>query len=433
MRYSVLAKDDNGYIFMNPYENTVTHHGDIDQKTIYVCWEPISGNRIISLKEITSIKWSNEELMNHMKSTDVLWATYRASVILFDALDIRLNICREFRINCMNYNNSELAMLVISKLWEKHIGTPPQLPINYGYTTIDQRVLDNIPKPIVTDIGRAIKTHGTVDYRGLELKYGHGGVHAAKKGVHECEPYEKIVSIDVNAFYASIIRSCNFTPHYVNVDSFHELITDLMKRKTSNRFYKFVLTYLYGNICNPKSWLYNPMIQNFVVYNGQLILTELLYKLCHGNVVPLLVNTDEVIIRIPKSRSDEINKTVDEWCGKYNLTTKSNEYARMVIRDVNNYIAIGEKNNITQDKFEELKSSHPEYYFETLGTKYYVATAKYKGVYRYLPKGLIENPKSELYAKVALWYLYGIDDEEIHDVVDAIRKPIDIKQLEMFK
>lgn len=433
MRYSLIAKKGDGYVYMNPFENTIAHHGDIQPKVIYVSWEPINKGRVISLKKISGSKLTEKELCERFNTDDILWATYKASVVLQDDIAVRMDLFKEFKVNCMNLNKSELALHVISKLWEKYFDSIPELQSRYDTVAFDTIIRSNVNTKLITEVKRAIKTHGVIDFKGLTLKYGEGGVHAAKKGVHECEPYEKIISVDVNAFYASLIKGSKYTPHFVNQDKFRALVNDLIERKQNNKFYKFVLTYLYGNICSNRTWLWNPLLQMDTVINGQLILTELLENVCKTmSIVPLIVNTDEIVIRMPNSRTDDIDKIVNDWCDKYGLTVKTNVYSKMVIRDVNNYIAIGPKTNVSKEIYSDMKSIHPEYYFETLGPNFYVATVKYKGVYRYLPKGLQVNPQADTYLNVAYWYLYGIENDDIKDIVNNVRRPLDVKQLEMF-
>lgn len=439
--YTIVRQVDGGFEVMNPYVNDKIHFvKELDKKPFYVSWEPIDYKaKIISLKKITALNVPDKYLQTVTESNteDVIWNTYLASQYVADELDIRMKLSKEFKKNLLNLTKTELADFVITKLFEKYFGSITKN--NFTPMHIDNLIHKKISGGKLTQ--EAVKMfkankRNTIEYRGLELKYGNGGLHAVKKGIHIAEPYEIFVDIDVNSFYATLIANSEQGPCGTN-GKFKVLINELKQRRNESSFYKFCLTYLYGNICSKNSAFYDWNIQTQTVVNGQLMLTELIESVCTEiqSCVPIMVNTDGIIVRIPVSRAEDLNRIVTEWCSKFNLETKSKTYTKLIIRDVNNYIAVGSKLEVNNDQYSDMKTLHPEYYFSSLGEHLYYAPVKYSGVYRYFRKGLTINPKSELYKAVAEYYLYDIEqvDDEVKKIICNVQRPLDVKQLEIFK
>jgi hypothetical protein len=54
-------------------------------------------------------------------------------------------------------------------------------------------------------------------------------------------------------------------------------------------------------------------------------------------------NTDGITFRVKRSDSDEVDRLVKEWEDITKLEMERNDYSKMYIRDVNNYVAVYEK------------------------------------------------------------------------------------------
>jgi hypothetical protein len=78
-----------------------------------------------------------------------------------------------------------------------------------------------------------------------------------------------------------------------------------------------------------------------ITINGQLLLTMLAEKLVDNipNLTMLQVNTDGVTVKIKKEYYDKLINICNSWEKLTNLELEYAEYSKMVIRDVNNYIA----------------------------------------------------------------------------------------------
>ena len=76
-----------------------------------------------------------------------------------------------------------------------------------------------------------------------------------------------------------------------------------------------------------------------VTINGQLLLTMLCEKLQNISTV-LQINTDGISIKIHKDKLEEMKTIIKWWEDLTQLELESEYYSKMVIRDVNNYLAV---------------------------------------------------------------------------------------------
>lgn len=76
-----------------------------------------------------------------------------------------------------------------------------------------------------------------------------------------------------------------------------------------------------------------------ITLNGQLLLSMLCEQLADISQI-LQANTDGVTIKIHKSKMDRMYEICKEWEDLTQLELEYAEYSKMVIRDVNNYMAV---------------------------------------------------------------------------------------------
>jgi hypothetical protein len=78
----------------------------------------------------------------------------------------------------------------------------------------------------------------------------------------------------------------------------------------------------------------------FTTVNGQLLLTMLLERICERikGSVPIMINTDGFEISIPKQYYNDYIEICKEWEDEQKLILEHDQYEKIVLRDVNNYI-----------------------------------------------------------------------------------------------
>jgi hypothetical protein len=81
-----------------------------------------------------------------------------------------------------------------------------------------------------------------------------------------------------------------------------------------------------------------------ITINGQLSLTMLYEMICEGipGAIPLMQNTDGLETMIPREYVDKYMEICKIWESMTNLQLEHDKYSKIVLGDVNNYIAVNE-------------------------------------------------------------------------------------------
>lgn len=259
-------------------------------------------------------------------------------------------------------------------------------------------VLDNYQKMIVDmnflrdprNKNASEKYHYEVVYKGVTFAYGIGGAHACiKSGIYQSERGYIIKSFDVKSYYPNLSIKNGFHPAHLDKRIFCDLYESLYKKRNEypkgsalNYLFKIVLNSSYGLSLEPNSFLYDPLMSFSITITGQLLLTMLLERLSTEipDSQPLMMNTDGGEIMIPIEYEDKFREICKEWEHETKLTLEYADYSKMIISDVNSYIAVNiEGSAKCKGRFE----------FEDRGLhKNKSATIVQKALYEYFIKGV---------------------------------------------
>lgn len=212
-----------------------------------------------------------------------------------------------------------------------------------------------------------VETKGALDYcvkyKGVDTYYGLGGVHGARQsGIYEATPGYTIMTSDVTSFYPNLAIRNGFAPEHLDKQGFLDLYEwffeerkKIPKKDPKNYVYKIILNSTYGLSNDKNSFLYDPKMTMQITINGQLQLSMLYEMLAEGipGAIPLMQNTDGLEMIIPEVYKDKYMKICEEWEKICNLQLEHDEYSKMIIGDVNNYIAISKSGNVkSKGRFE---------------------------------------------------------------------------------
>ncbi len=104
---------------------------------------------------------------------------------------------------------------------------------------------------------------------------------------------------------------------------------------------KILLNATYGLTNDEYSFLRDRAVTLSICINGQLLLTMLLEMLAEKMPLELvMMNTDGFEVRIPRAYEETYNSVCKEWESLTKLELEFVDYQKMIISDVNNYIAI---------------------------------------------------------------------------------------------
>jgi hypothetical protein len=191
------------------------------------------------------------------------------------------------------------------------------------------------------DFSEEAEFKSTVDYHGLQIDYGLGGLHGVVKNYQG----ENLIDIDVASYYPNLVRNLNALPQTVkDPQAFYAMIDDRIKLKKTDpakaTAYKVLINTVYGamnySYGNRLGQLYD--IENLykITITGQLLLTKLIEMLHDGGYRVVYANTDGVMIE--DNGTKDYKAICESWEELTSLELEFSPISKAIIKDVNNYI-----------------------------------------------------------------------------------------------
>lgn len=190
-------------------------------------------------------------------------------------------------------------------------------------------------------------------HKGVRTDFGLGGVHGCtKSGVYESKNGMVIMSSDVVSYYPNLAIRNKWAPAHLpkevfceKYEWFFEERKKLPKKDPKNYVYKIILNSTFGLSIDENSFLYDPQFGMQITINGQLSLMMLYEMLSEGipGSIPLMQNTDGLEMMIPDGYQEKYMEICREWEKITQLSLEHDQYQKMIIGDVNNYIAINKQ------------------------------------------------------------------------------------------
>jgi len=262
----------------------------------------------------------------------------------------------------------------------------------------------------------------SIKYRGVPIDFGLGGVHGAKRGIYIPKEGMTIMSSDVVSYYPNLAIRNGWSPAHLPSDNFCKLYEwffeerkKVPKSDPRNYVYKIILNSTYGLSNDKHSFLYDPEFTMRITINGQLTLMMLFTMLSENipGAIPIMTNTDGVEIMIPNRYKDKYIEICKEWEELTNLKLEHDEYQKLIVPDVNNYIAIFKYNEVSKSDFIKLQASNPESLFKKEGDKFYFAATKCKGRFDFKNLALHKNKSFQVIPKMLYnYFVHGYDPKK---------------------
>ena len=272
-----------------------------------------------------------------------------------------------------------------------------------------------------------------IDYRNVKTHFGLGGAHgAAAKGVYESSEDMIIMSSDVTSFYPNLAIKNQWSPGHFPKEAFcdqyewfFEERKKIPKSNPMNYVYKIILNSTFGLSNDVNSFFYDPELCMRITINGQLTLMMLYEQIMERipGAIALLQNTDGVETIIPKEHYDLYMEICEEWERTTSLNLEHDQYQKLVLSDVNNYIGVNNYINVDITKWREVKQSQPHYLFKVENDKFSFAPVKLKGRFDFQDLQLHKN-KSKLVIPKAI-YQYFVNDVLPEDYLEENKNILD--------
>jgi hypothetical protein len=368
-----------------------------------------------------------EYCVNDVKSTKEIYNRSHSQVKL------RKELTKEYDINLYSASEPRISKEIFGYFLTKKLGIPKRdlkqmrtyretikvsdiiLPY-ISFTSLEFNVLlDRFKSLEVNAYNLKGSFKYAIEYKNVKTHFGLGGVHgAANKGVYEPDDDMMIMSSDVTSFYPNLAIKNQWSPGHFPKEEFcdqyewfFEERKKIPKSNPMNYVYKIILNSTFGLSNDDKSFFYDPELCMKITINGQLSLMMLYEQIMERipGAIALLQNTDGVETIIPKAFYNEYMTICEEWEDKTNLNLEHDQYQKLILGDVNNYIGINDWVNVDITKWREIKEKQPHYLFKVENDKFSFAPVKLKGRFDFHDLQLHKN-KSKLVIPKAIYHYF---------------------------
>jgi len=302
-----------------------------------------------------------------------------------DMIRFREELTRKYARDFMNHNDTKIGKdYFVMKLEEAGVAcydfgpsgrTPRQtkrpvihlkdaiLPwITFEHPEFN-RVLAWLKAQSITET-KGVFTDLTATVNGFTFVFGLGGIHGSVESeIVESDDEHVIVDLDVTSYYPNLAITNGFYPAHLGCEfvsiykHLFEQRKQYPKKSAESAMLKLALNGVYGDSNNQFSVFYDPQFTMSITLNGQLLLCLLAEGLM---TIPGLriaqINTDGITVRVPRSQRVMVDLVRGAWQERTGLSLEEVVYKAMMIRDVNNYIAVYEDGNTKRKGAYEWKT-----------------------------------------------------------------------------
>lgn len=290
-----------------------------------------------------------------------------------DKLELRKGLQTKYGFNCLNYPDSKIGEQLMLKLYCHYTNQSEDeikrkrtrrtlfkfiecIPHYIKFQTSEfNQLLDYLKSIEVRELKESFKY--SFEYNGFTFDISTGGIHGCiKPGVYKTDEKFIIVDADVASLYPSLAITLNLYPEHLG-EQFSKIYEEgivkprLEAKKAGDKVmadgFKLSANSVYGKSNSEYSFLYDPLYTLKTTLAGQLALCMLSEMLMTRvpNLTMLQINTDGLTVSIPHEHKRLYWEICQEWEAQTKLFLEYVAYSQMIIRDVNNYIAVSQKDN----------------------------------------------------------------------------------------
>lgn len=396
---------------------------------------PINHSDVISANQIQTVLSYN---WNDVESTEAFFKKIKYET------DLRAGLSEKYNIVLLNASEPRLAKSIFGKFLCEDMGIDMRTlremktfrkyvklkDVIFPYISFKTKELNTIleaVKEVKIDFHEGTKFNYNFNFGGISTDIGLGGIHACcAPGVYEAREDLLIEDIDVVSFYPNLAIENNIKPEHLG-DSFSKIYKNIFqerqkipKKDPINYVYKIILNSTYGLSKEINSYLYDPFFTYSITINGQLSLL-MLVELLVARIPNLKIyqeNTDGVSIGYSPDYKHIVQQCCEEWKATTKLELEHAFYNKMIIRDVNNYIAV--KEGFDWNEYQTLVKA---------GKRKDYDKVKHKGAFE-LELDYHKNPSFQIVPlAVEAYFLGGLDfrqfikeHTDIYDFLAAVKR-----------
>lgn len=308
--------------------------------------------------------WESKVLSYNLNDVIATKKLYQRS---YKEIELRKQLSKLYKINCINWSNSRIGSELLLKLYCKATNREIRdvralrtyrssinlSEIIFPYITFKSTEFNSLLNWFKSQVIHSTKgeLEREFTYKGFTFVYGAGGIHGSiiNKRVVADDEY-LLIDADVSSLYPMIGILNKLYPQHLGKEFtkvYKEDITDVRLREKALKDkgnkaivagFKEAANAATGKSNDPYSWLYDPRYFLTVTVNGQLMSSSLAEQLMEISQL-IQINTDGLTVRIHKNKVDEYYEICKKWESLTGLSLEYSQYKQMIIYDVNNYIA----------------------------------------------------------------------------------------------
>lgn len=292
------------------------------------------------------IKYCIHDVLSTIKVFELREDYFKAKIEIVKTFDLPLCYIKQTRANLVSkvlkankHNGRDKERLNIKFISNIKWENIPLEVKNFYF-----KMVDDFKKGI--DFLEIEKRNLNIDIVDVPHTFGLGGLHGAKdKYINSSD---KMLLVDVNSYYPSMMIIYDFlSRNCEDKEDFKNLYDTRFKLKANKEpreyIYKILLNATYGASKGKYNNLYDPLQANNICINGQLLLTDLIYRLKDCTKL-IQTNTDGILFSY-----EDYNKVyivINEWENDYKLKLGIDKVKAIYQRDVNNYLLIKENGDV---------------------------------------------------------------------------------------
>jgi hypothetical protein len=218
------------------------------------------------------------------------------------------------------------------------------------FTEIDLESLEELEGYYYKKLKKGKQENLNVLFGGIKWVLGLGGIHAcADAGVYDEDEGYEIRDVDVTSYYPFNVVANKLKPRHfpdefsVEYEKIYDERKTYPKGTAENLGLKLALNGGgFGKGGDKYSCFYDPAYLLSITVNGQLLLCMLAEELSIiPNVIFIQANTDGITLKYPRKYAGAVDEICRKWEEQTTFQLEHAYYSKMVIKDVNNYIAVG--------------------------------------------------------------------------------------------
>ena len=341
-------------------------------------------------------------------------------------IELREHMTKDYGVDLRSKSDAQIAEAVIRSQLTKILGTTPQKPnipkgtvlrykapefLKFKSPVLQAKLRDIVASDFIVDengspIEPASLCGQTICIGKGVYRLGIGGLHSSETTVaHHADDQYILVDRDVASYYPNIILLCRLYPKHLTeafLTVYRSIVETRLKAKRDGNSVvanalKIVANGSFGKLGSKYSLLYAPDLMIQVTVTGQLALLMLIESLEDAGFEVVSANTDGIVIKCLRSRSDELLGLVQDWENTTGFETEETQYKALYSRDVNNYIAIKTKGG-------------------------------YKGKGAFAPTSISKNPQNNICVEaVCAWLEHGTPIRQTILACEDVRKFVAVR------